>query len=307
MKNNKQKSAAAVEINNIYKTYGKKTVVSDVSFTVEKGEIFGLIGPNGAGKTTTIRMMMDIIKPDSGEVYILGEKFREETKNKIGYLPEERGLYKKQTVMDTIKYMAALKGVAVSNEHIEEMLKHVGMLPHKNKKIEEMSRGMGQLIQFLVTIVHNPPLVILDEPFSGLDPVNTELLKGLIKKLKDEGKSIIFSTHQMSQVEELCDRLFMINRGSKVLYGGLDEIKHKYRENSVYITCDGNVGHLKGVTQSREKDGYTEFFLDNKTSPQDILQQLVDKRITVTRFEIGAPSLNEIFIRIAGVNGEGNE
>ena len=281
MKNNKQKSAAAVEINNIYKTYGKN---GGGCVLLLKGEIFGLIGPNGAGKTTTIRMMMDIIKPDSGEVYILGEKFREETKNKIGYLPEERGLYKKQTVMDTIKYMAALKGVAVSNEHIEEMLKHVGMLPHKNKKIEEMSRGMGQLIQFLVTIVHNPPLVILDEPFSGLDPVNTELLKGLIKKLKDEGKSIIFSTHQMSQVEELCDRLFMINRGSKVLYGGLDVSINTVKIPS--ISPAWQCRSLKGVTQSR-KDGYTEFFLDNKTSPQDILQQLVDKRITVTRFEIG--------------------
>jgi ABC-2 type transport system ATP-binding protein len=307
MKSNKQESTKAVEVNNIFKTYGKKTVVSDVSFTVEKGEIFGLIGPNGAGKTTTIRMMMDIIKPDSGEVYVLGEKFREETKNKIGYLPEERGLYKKQTVMDTIRYMAALKEIAVSSERIEEMLKHVGMLPHKNKKIEEMSRGMGQLIQFLVTIVHDPALVILDEPFAGLDPVNTELLKGLIKELKDEGKSIIFSTHQMNQVEELCDRLFMINKGSKVLYGGLDEIKHKYRQNSVYITYEGNIGSLKGITESREKDGYTEFFLDNKTSPQDVLQQLIDKRITVSRFEIGTPSLNEIFIRIAGVNGESNE
>ncbi len=307
MKNSKQSTSTAVQVNKIYKTYGKKTVVSDVSFTVEKGEIFGLIGPNGAGKTTTIRMMMDIIKPDSGEVYILGEKFREETKNKIGYLPEERGLYRKQTVMDTIRYMASLKGVAVSNERIEEMLQHVGMLPHRNKKIEEMSRGMGQLIQFLVTTIHNPDLVILDEPFSGLDPVNTELLKGLIKELKDEGKSIIFSTHQMNQVEELCDRLFMINKGARVLYGGLDEIKHKYRENSVFITYEGNIGTLKGVTDSRQKDGYTEFFLDNKTAPQDILQQLIDKRVTVTRFEIGTPSLHEIFIRIAGINGDGNE
>ncbi len=195
---NKTESNAAVQVNNIYKTYGKKTVVSDVSFTVEEGEIFGLIGPNGAGKTTSIRMMMDIIKPDSGEVYILGEKFREETKNKIGYLPEERGLYKKQTVMDTIKYMASLKGVTAADERIEEMLNHVGMLPHKNKKIEEMSRGMGQLIQFLVTIIHDPELIILDEPFSGLTGKHGAF-KSLIKELKEEGKSIIFSTHQMNR------------------------------------------------------------------------------------------------------------
>ena len=150
-----------------------------------------------------------------------------------------------------------------------------------------MSRGMGQLIQFLVTIIHDPVLVILDEPFSGLDPVNTEILKGLILELKGQGKSIIFSTHQMNQVEELCDRLFMINKGSKVLYGNLDEIKRTYRENSVFITYEGNIGTLKGVIESREKDGYTEFFLDNKTTSQDILQQLIDKKVTVTRFEIG--------------------
>jgi len=276
--NNSHMSNIAVDVKNIYKTYGKKAVVSDVSFTVEKGEIFGLIGPNGAGKTTTIRMMMDIIKPDSGEVYVLGEKFREGTKNKIGYLPEERGLYKKQTVMESLRYMATLKGVSVTDERIEEMLKHVGMLPHKNKKIEEMSRGMGQLIQFLVTVIHNPALVILDEPFSGLDPVNTELLKGLILELKEQGESIIFSTHQMNQVEELCDRLFMINKGTEVLYGNLNDIKHKYRDNSVFITYEGDIGSLKGVTDSRQKDGYTEFILDSNTTPQDILQQLIDKR-----------------------------
>ncbi len=305
--NNSHMSNIAVDVKNIYKTYGKKAVVSDVSFTVEKGEIFGLIGPNGAGKTTTIRMMMDIIKPDSGEVYVLGEKFREGTKNKIGYLPEERGLYKKQTVMESLRYMATLKGVSVTDERIEEMLKHVGMLPHKNKKIEEMSRGMGQLIQFLVTVIHNPALVILDEPFSGLDPVNTELLKGLILELKEQGESIIFSTHQMNQVEELCDRLFMINKGTEVLYGNLNDIKHKYRDNSVFITYEGDIGSLKGVTDSRQKDGYTEFILDSNTTPQDILQQLIDKRVTVNRFEIGTPSLHEIFIRIAGVSGDGNE
>ncbi|MFA5629291.1 MAG: ATP-binding cassette domain-containing protein [Dehalococcoidales bacterium] len=306
MQNNGKGTAVAVQVNNIYKTYGKKTVVSDVSFSVEKGEIFGLIGPNGAGKTTSIRMMMDIIKPDSGEVYILGEKFREETKNKIGYLPEERGLYKKQTVTETLKYMASLKGNAVSDKRIEEMLNRVGMLPHKNKKIEEMSRGMGQLIQFLVTVIHNPALIILDEPFSGLDPVNTEILKGLILELKEEGKSIIFSTHQMSQVEELCDRLFMINKGAEVLYGNLNEIKRKYRANSVFIAYEGEAGTLKGVTESRQKDGYTEFFLDSKTLPQDLLQQLLDKKVMVTRFEVGTPSLHEIFIRIAGANGDGN-
>jgi ABC-2 type transport system ATP-binding protein len=307
MKRENLGSSTAVSVNNIFKTYGKKNVVSDVSFNVEQGEIFGLIGPNGAGKTTTIRMMMDIIKPDSGEVYVLGENFNEDTKNKIGYLPEERGLYKKQSVMDTIRYMSSLKGITVDDATIENFLKRIGMLPHKNKKIEEMSRGMGQLIQFLVTIIHDPVLVILDEPFSGLDPVNTELLKELIGDLKNQGKAIIFSTHQMNQVEELCDRLFMINKGQKVLYGNLAEIKKKYSNNSVFINCDGNTDNLKGIIDQRQKEGYTEFFLDSNTSPQDILQQLIERRITVNRFEVGNPSLNEIFIRIAGTNGTVNE
>ncbi|MDD4873854.1 MAG: ATP-binding cassette domain-containing protein [Dehalococcoidales bacterium] len=304
MKNVNSELSAAVNVNNISKTYGKKTVVNDVSFTVEQGEIFGLIGPNGAGKTTAIRMMMDIIKPDSGYVYILGEKLKEKTKNRIGYLPEERGLYKKQTVIDTMRYMSSLKGVTADDTRLEMLLKRVGMLPHKNKKIEEISRGMGQLIQFLVTIIHNPDLIILDEPFSGLDPVNTELLKDLITELKNQGKAIIFSTHQMNQVEELCDRLFMINKGSKMLYGNLAEIKQEYRDNSVFINYEGDISRLNGVISSRQKDKYTEFFLDEKTTPYDILQQLIDKRFTVNFFEVGTPSLNEIFLRIAGGNNE---
>ena len=223
-----EKTALAADVDGVVKTYGDKRVVDGVTFSVAQGEIFGLIGPNGAGKTTTIRMMMDIIKPDSGSVHILGEKLSEDTKNHIGYLPEERGLYKKLTIVETLTYLSSLKGDRVESSRIEELLRRVGMFTHRNKKIEELSRGMGQIIQFLATIIHDPQLLILDEPFSGLDPVNSELLKSIILDLKKQKKAIILSTHQMNQVEELCDRILMINRGQGVLYGKLADIKNKY-------------------------------------------------------------------------------
>ena len=220
----------AVEVNNVTKRYDHRAVVSDISFSVNSGEIFGLIGPNGAGKTTTIRMMMDIIKPDSGNIRIFGETLGETTKNKIGYLPEESGLYKKLSVIDSIIYLASLKGInkELARDRASELLKQVDLQAHQQKKIEALSRGMGQLIQFVVTVVHDPELVILDEPFSGLDPVNTELLKEMILDLRNKGKALILSTHRMNEVEELCDHILMIDEGKRVLYGGLAEIKSRY-------------------------------------------------------------------------------
>jgi len=298
------KAPAVTEVNNVVKVYGRKSVVNDVSFSVSPGEIFGLIGPNGAGKTTTIRMMMDIIKPDSGEISILGERLSEDTKNKIGYLPEERGLYKKLTVTETLAYLAELKGRRVDNSRAEELLRRVGMLPHKNKKIEELSRGMGQLIQFLATIIHNPQLIILDEPFAGLDPVNTELLKEIILELRSQNKAFILSTHQMNQVEELCDRILMINRGRSVLYGKLSDIKNRYRNNSVLVDIEGKIGELDGVINSQQEGKYIELFLDGKTPPQKVLQQIVSQGIAVNHFEVTTPTLNQIFIQVAGESSE---
>jgi len=239
----------AVEVNHITKTYSDKTAVDDLSFSVSQKEIFGLIGPNGAGKTTTIRMIMDIIKPDSGEISILGEKLSESLKNKLGYLPEERGLYKKLKVIDSILYLASLKGMDIRAAEVEadKLLNQTGMSPNKNKKIEELSKGMGQIIQFIVTILHDPQLVILDEPFSGLDPVNTELLKKMVLDLRNQGKTVILSTHQMNQVEELCDRFLMVDHGRSVLYGSLREIKARYRSNSVILDYEGALKLVPGV------------------------------------------------------------
>jgi len=291
-----------VAVKNIVKVYGQRRVVDDVSFTVAPGQIFGLIGPNGAGKTTAIRIMMDIIKPESGEVYILGQKLTEEAKNRIGYLPEERGLYRKLPAIQSLTYLASLKGVPpeVSLPRAEAFLKRVDLLAHKDKKIEELSRGMGQLVQFFTTIIHDPDLLILDEPFSGLDPVNTELLKEIIAEQRGKGKAIILSTHQMNQVEELCDQVLMINQGRRVLYGRLDEIRAQYRSNSVCLDFGGSLDGLKGVTGRKGNGRLTELFLDAKTTPNDILKQLVERGGEVRRFELATPSLNEIFLKVAG-------
>jgi len=291
---------SAAQVSNVVKSYGNKRVVNDVSFSVAQGEIFGLIGPNGAGKTTTIRLMMDIIKPDSGDIHILGERISDDAKNRIGYLPEERGLYKKLSVLKTLTYLSALKNSKVDNSRIEGLLKRVDLLPHKDKKIEELSRGMGQLIQFLATIIHNPQLIILDEPFAGLDPVNTELLKEIILELRSQNKAIILSTHRMNEVEELSDRILMIDRGRSILYGRLADIKNKYRNNSVLVDFEGELGKLDGVIKSQQEGKYLELLLDAKTTPQKVLQQIVKQGIAINHFEVATPSLNQIFLQVAG-------
>ena len=292
----------AVEVNHVAKSFADKVAVDDLSFTVAQGEMFGLIGPNGAGKTTTIRMMMDIIKPDSGEVTILGEKLNEATKNRLGYLPEERGLYRKLKVLDSIVYLASLKGVdrRSATEKADELLTKTGMSATKDKKIEALSRGMGQIIQFIVTVIHDPQLLVLDEPFAGLDPVNTELLKGMLADLRNQGKAVILSTHQMNQVEELCDRILMINNGQDVLYGDLSEIKARYRGNSVVLDSEGELGEVPGVTGKRTHKGYTELMLDANTTPRQVLAHLISRGMVINRFEVATPSLNEIFLKEVG-------
>jgi ABC-2 type transport system ATP-binding protein len=292
----------AVEVSHISKSYGDKAAVDDLSFAVNEGEIFGLIGPNGAGKTTTIRMMMDIIRPDSGQVTVFGEKLSEATKNRLGYMPEERGLYKKLRVLDTIVYLASLKGMDRPSAAAKavQMLTRTGMLPHQHQKIEELSKGMGQIIQFIVTILHDPQLIVLDEPFAGLDPVNTELMKNMVVNLRNQGRAVILSTHQMNQVEEMSDRILMVNQGRSVLYGGLAEIKSRYRNNAVLVDLVGDPGEIPGVTERHPGRNYVELVLDGKTTPQQVLETLVSRGVTINRFEIATPPLNEIFLEVVG-------
>jgi ABC-2 type transport system ATP-binding protein len=292
----------AVEVNNVSKSYGSRTIVDNVSFSVSDHEILGIIGPNGAGKTTNIRMIMDVIKPDSGEVRVFGQKFTDAVKNRTGYLPEERGLYRKAEILDTMVYMARLKGMdsGQARQRAEEWLKRVNMQAHKNKKIEELSHGMGQIIQFLVTVIHDPVMLILDEPFNGLDPVNVQMVKEIILDLKKQGKAIMLSTHRMNEVEALCDRIFMINKGKNVLYGSLSEVKSKYRHNSVLVEFENEIGEINGMKTQKINGNSLEVFLDGNQTHQQVLEQLVLRKLAVNRFEVSTPSLNEIFIQVAG-------
>ena len=291
-----------VAVHHLYKSYNGKPAVNDLSFSVEPGEILGLIGPNGAGKSSTIKMILDFIKPDSGEVEIFGHPMSEATKNRIGYLPEEKGLYKKLRALDQIIYLASLKGVdrATANERAHELLQRTGMFESRRKKIKEMSKGMGQMIQLIVTIVHDPELILLDEPFSGLDPVNTELLKNIVADLRDQGKAIILSTHQMNQVEALCDRVLMINHGSRVLYDGMQEIRTKFRKKTLMVSVDGELPVVPGVIDTRPHRDATELILAPDTAPQLILDRLRERGATINRFEITTPTLHDIFVKLAG-------
>jgi ABC-2 type transport system ATP-binding protein len=296
----------AARVDHVVKSYADKIAVEDLSFSIAEGELFGLIGPNGAGKTTTIRMIMDIIEPDQGDITIFGERLSEGSKNRLGYMPEERGLYKKLKVIDSIVYLASLKGMDTDStvKEADRLLDQTGLLPARNKKIEELSRGMSQIIQFIITIIHDPELVVLDEPFSGLDPVNTELLKGMLLDLRDRGKAVILSAHQMHQVEELCDRILMVDNGHAVLYGNLADIKSEHRSNSVILNFAGELGQVPGVAEKRARRGYVELVLDKDTTPQQVLESLISAGVTINRFEVATPSLNEIFLKAVGKNHE---
>jgi ABC-2 type transport system ATP-binding protein len=286
----------SVEVSHLSKSYNGQSVVSDISFTISKGEVFGLIGPNGAGKTTIIRMLLDIIRPDSGEIHILNDTLSGELKNNIGYLPEERGLYKKLSVMETLLYLGALKNMR-SKESALKFLDKMGMLPHKDKKISELSKGMQQKIQLIAALIHDPEFIILDEPFSGLDPVNMKMVKDLIIELGNVGKTILISTHMMDQVERMCDRIFMIHKGKGFLYGSVDEIRSRFGKNTILLEFEGELKNIPGVRKMNNSGNYAELILEQGANPQDVLKILV-ATVRVNKFEISMPSLNEIFIEV---------
>jgi ABC-2 type transport system ATP-binding protein len=292
----------AIAVRSVNKKFGERKVVEDLSFDLSGGEIMGLIGPNGAGKTTTIRMVMDVIKPDSGSVLVLGEKFSDQLKNEVGYLPEERGLYRKVKILDTMAYLASLKGMneADARRQGREWLKRVGLLAHENKKIEELSHGMGQIIQFLATILHGPRVIILDEPFTGLDPVNVKMVKDVVLELKGQGAAFILSTHRMNEVEEMCDQVLMINQGRAVLSGNLREIKAGFRRNAVLVDVNESLDSVPGARVREIRAHNYELTLEAGTTAQQVLAGLVAKGLTVNRFEVSTPSLNEIFLQVAG-------
>lgn len=285
-----------VEVSRVSKSYNGQFVVNDISFSILPGEIFGLIGPNGAGKTTIIRMLLDIIRPDAGEIRMLDRKLSEDIKDRIGYLPEERGLYRKLTVMDTLMYLSALKN-RPNKERAVKLLEKMGMLSHKDKKISELSKGMQQKIQIVAAIIHDPDIIIFDEPFSGLDPVNMKLVQDMILDIKNEGKTILISTHMMDMVERMCDRTFMIHRGKMVLYGRMEEIKARYKKNMIFLDYEGELKKMPGIKKITDSGKYAEMILDEGVDAQQILKTILDE-VRVNKFEIAAPSLNEIFIEM---------
>jgi ABC-2 type transport system ATP-binding protein len=289
-----------VEVSHIEKSFGSTQAVKDVNFDVEKGEIFGLLGPNGAGKTTTIRVMLDIFKPDSGSIKILGGDMNESKKNMIGYMPEERGLYQDITLERCLVYLATLKGVPSSEarSNLQDYLERFDLLAHKNKKVKELSKGMQQKAQIIAAILHEPELIIIDEPFTSLDPINTQLVKDLMRELHTQGVTLIMSTHQMHQVEELCDRILLINEGLNVLYGKLGDIRKQYAGNEVLVRAEGEFPNLPFVQEVVHHNSATKIILAEGATPQDVLGALIDQNISIEKFEVALPTLDEIFIRV---------
>ena len=290
-----------VSIQNLRKNFGQVEAVRDVSFEVFPGEIFGMLGPNGAGKTTTIRIMLDIFKADGGTVSVMGGELTEAQKNRIGYLPEERGLYKDQKLEPVLVYLATLKGMdaKTARRNLEIWLKRFDLYDHRRKKIQELSRGMQQKAQFIATLLHEPDLIIVDEPFSGLDPVNTRLVKQVIQEQRDAGRTIIMSTHQMHQVEALCSRIVLINEGRSVLYGEVAKIKRDFAGHEVLVAGEGELPALPGVQEVRPENGGWHLTLEADTRPKAVLRALAARDdFTVTRFEIAEPSLDDIFIAV---------
>lgn len=295
-----------LQLEHIRKQYDGKVAVADLSLSVPKGSMFGIIGPNGAGKTTTIRMIMNIVPPDSGTIRLDGQPVGVDFKDRVGYLPEERGLYKKMTLAEVIVYMAELKGMSASRAKaaINPWLERLELSAYRDRKVEELSKGMQQKLQFITTIAHEPEIIILDELFSGLDPLNVELMKGILLDLKRQGKTILFSTHVMEQAEKLCDHLCMISQGQKVLDGRLVDIKAQFGRNAIQVSFDGDgsfIRSLPGVAGVTEYNNYLELRLGEGASAPALLKSIVD-RVSVRRFEIVEPSLYEIFIEVAKVD-----
>ena len=293
-----------LEVENISKTFAALKAVDQVSFKIEEGVSFGLLGPNGAGKTTTIRMITNIIIPDSGRVSVMGNGDLKTAANYLGYLPEERGMYRKMKVGEVLLFLTALKEMNKSEakKEIDYWLERLELMDWKKKKVEELSKGMQQKLQFIGTILHKPKLLILDEPFMGLDPINTNLIKNILLELKEKGTTIIFSTHLMESAEKLCDEIFLINKGRNVLSGKLGEVKKRFGRENVIIEFEGNDDFLKKSDQIKNFDNYgnyVEMQLKKDADPQKLLEQAM-KEARIRKFEIKEPSLNDIFIETVG-------
>ena len=292
---------SVVEIENVTKTFGDHIAVNDLSLSVPDGSIYGFIGPNGSGKTTTLRMVMRILHPDSGTIRVLGEKSYGAAHDRIGYLPEERGLYKKMKVHELLRFYAELKGVRNYKDAVVSWLERLDLTAWASKKVETLSKGMAQKVQFISAVIAEPDLVILDEPFTGLDPINMDVLREAILDLQRRGATVIFSTHDMGVAEKLCDFIFMIHKGRKVLDSTLDAIQENYGRDTVRVKVvehDGDLCHLPGVEHVTDFGQFQELRIRPGTDTQAMLAALMQQG-RVTHFELARPSLNDIFVRVA--------
>ncbi|HLY40865.1 MAG TPA: ATP-binding cassette domain-containing protein [Terracidiphilus sp.] len=292
-----------VELVGVTKTYENKVAVRDLSLSIDSGQMFGLLGPNGAGKTSSIRMMMGITLPDSGRVNLFGRPFERKSLERVGYLPEERGLYKKMKVLEQLVFFGELHGLPAgeARKRAESWTRRLEIDEVLQKKTEELSKGMQQKIQFIGSLLHDPGLIVMDEPFSGLDPVNAKLLEQTLLELKDEGKAILFSTHRMDQVEKLCDSICLVNNGEAVLAGRMREIKSRYERNHVIVEFEGSADFLKSneIAEAKNFSGHAEIKLKPHGNAQRLLQE-ASAVATIYRFELVEPSLEEIFIQTVG-------
>jgi ABC-2 type transport system ATP-binding protein len=290
----------AISIANVTKSYDAVIAVNDVSLRVRQGAVLGLLGPNGAGKTTTIRMIMNILVPDEGTIRVLDQPVSDSTRDLIGYLPEERGLYPRMKVRDIIVFLAALHGLTEveAGRRADEWLERLGLSEWSGKKLVDLSKGMQQKVQFITAVIHNPPLVILDEPFSGLDPVNAATIQEIMLDMRAKGSTIVLSTHRMEQVERMCDSICLINHGKNVLDGDLRSIKQSYGKNTLHVDYTGSdtfLSHPAIASVTRLGNGI-EAKIKPGADPQEILKAIVQSDVRITRFELLEPSLNEIFI-----------
>jgi len=297
----------AVELENVTKTFGTHIAVNDLSLQVPVGTVYGFIGPNGSGKTTSLRMIMRILHPDQGHITVLGERSMHAATDRVGYLPEERGLYKQMKVRDLLRFYAELKGMRDSKAAIDSWLERMSLGDWAGKKVEALSKGMAQKVQFIATVIARPELVLLDEPFSGLDPLNAEVLREAVLSLKRDNATVIFSTHDMAVAEKMCDFIFMINKGRKVLDGTLEKIQDTYGSDTLRVRLDGDgdgLAGLPGVRKVTDFGRFQEVRLEDGTDPQSLLPLLM-ARGRVRHFELARPSLHDIFVRIAGADIQG--
>ncbi len=294
----------AVVLDKVSKSFGQVRAVCDLSAQIPAGAVYGFIGPNGAGKTTTIRMIMDIIQPDSGRIEVLGDDSVGAARARVGYMPEERGLYRKMTVAKVLTYFGSIKGMdgRELGPKVNEWLDRMELRDWAGKKVEELSRGMHQKLQFAVTAINDPEMLILDEPFSGLDPINTDLLKEIIAQMKGQGRTVIFSTHAMHEAETLCDKIIMINKGQVVLDGSLAEIRERNKLHTVSVEVEGEtdfISSIPGVTAVKPDGKRIDISLEENEDTQELLMALA-KRVRIRVFEEKTPSLHEIFVNMVG-------